>query len=107
MLLLSQGYCFIQSLHFSYELQEDSVQNSNQSVQFPCIHSDAHLSKHHLSERQKLSVRMPMVSRSCKVSGRKGKSSERYSEFENNPVFKCICLDYVTILSGCHSVFDK
>jgi hypothetical protein len=32
MFLLSQGCCFIQSLHFSYELQEDSVQNSNQSV---------------------------------------------------------------------------
>jgi hypothetical protein len=40
MLLLSQGCCFIQSLHFSYELQEDSVQNSNQSVQFPCIRPD-------------------------------------------------------------------
>jgi hypothetical protein len=40
MLLLSQGCCFIQSLHFSYELQEDFVENSNQSVQFPYIHPD-------------------------------------------------------------------
>jgi hypothetical protein len=39
-LLLSQGCCFIQSLHFSYKLQGDSVQNSNQSVQFPCIRLD-------------------------------------------------------------------
>jgi len=40
MFLLLRGCCFIQSLHFSYELQEDSVQNSNQSVQLPCIHLD-------------------------------------------------------------------
>jgi hypothetical protein len=40
MLLLSQGSCFLQSPHFSYKLQEDSVQNSNQPVQFPCIRSD-------------------------------------------------------------------
>jgi hypothetical protein len=45
MLLLSQGCCFIQSLHFNYELQEDSVQNSNKSVQFPCILPDGILSR--------------------------------------------------------------
>jgi hypothetical protein len=30
MLLINQGYCYIQSLHFSYVLQEDSVQKSRQ-----------------------------------------------------------------------------
>jgi hypothetical protein len=30
MLLINQGYCYIQSLYFSYVLQEDSVQNSRQ-----------------------------------------------------------------------------
>jgi hypothetical protein len=63
MMLIIQGCCFIQSLHFSYELQEDSVQKSKQSVQFPCIRPDdvvfrpdAHLSKHHPSGQRKLSV---------------------------------------------------
>jgi len=58
------GMLFYSEPHFSYELQEDSVQNSNQSVQFPCIrlddvvfYPDAHLSKHHPSGRQELSVR--------------------------------------------------
>jgi hypothetical protein len=30
MLLFNQGYCYIQSLHFDYVLQEDYVQNSRQ-----------------------------------------------------------------------------
>jgi hypothetical protein len=30
MLIFNQGYCYIQSLHFGYVLQEDSVQNSRQ-----------------------------------------------------------------------------
>jgi hypothetical protein len=64
MMLIIQGCCFIQSLHFSFELQEDSVQNSKQLVQFPCIrpndmifHPNAQLSKHHPSGRRELSVR--------------------------------------------------
>jgi hypothetical protein len=40
-------------------------------------------------------------------SGRNGKSSGRYSEFEKNPAFKCIRPDDVAIPSGRHSVFDK
>jgi hypothetical protein len=40
-------------------------------------------------------------------SGRNGKSSGRYSEFEKKPTFKCICPDDVTITSGRHSVLDK
>jgi len=51
MTLIIQGCCFIQSLHFNYEVQEDSVQNSKCVDQFPCIrpddvdfHSDVHLS---------------------------------------------------------------
>jgi hypothetical protein len=40
-------------------------------------------------------------------SGRNGKSSGRYSEFEKNPALKCICPDDVAISSGRHSVFDK
>jgi len=35
MMLIIQGYCFIQSLHFSYELQEDSVQDSKQCSSVP------------------------------------------------------------------------
>jgi hypothetical protein len=40
MMLIIQECCFIQSLHFSYELLEDSVQNSKCVDQFPCIRSD-------------------------------------------------------------------
>jgi len=36
MLLLSQGYCFIQSLLFSYVLQEDSVKFSRKFISVPC-----------------------------------------------------------------------
>jgi hypothetical protein len=39
--------------------------------------------------------------------GRNGKSSGRSSEFEKNPVFKCIHPDDVVIPFECHSVFDK
>jgi hypothetical protein len=35
MMLFIQGCCFIQSLHFSYELQEDSVQLSKQCSSVP------------------------------------------------------------------------
>jgi hypothetical protein len=35
MMLFLQRCCFIQSLHFSYELQEDSVQNSKQCSSVP------------------------------------------------------------------------
>jgi len=37
MLLIKQGYCYTQSLHFGYVLQEDSVQNSRQKSQVSCI----------------------------------------------------------------------
>jgi hypothetical protein len=36
MLLLSQGFCFIQSLLFSYVLQEDSVKFSRKFILVPC-----------------------------------------------------------------------
>jgi hypothetical protein len=35
MMLIIQGCCFIQSLHFSYELQEDFVQDSKQRSSIP------------------------------------------------------------------------
>jgi hypothetical protein len=62
MMLIIQGCCFIQSLRFSYELQEDcKIQNS--IVQFPCIHPedvkfrlDTHLLKYHPSGRRELLV---------------------------------------------------
>jgi hypothetical protein len=41
------------------------------------------------------------------LSGCFGKSSGRYSEFEKNLAFNCICLGDVTIPSEGHSVFDK
>lgn len=129
MLQLSQGCCFIQSLHFSYELQEDSVQNSNQSVQFPCIRPDDVVFRpdaHHLAT----SVRMTLYSvwtlicqsiirpdahqcleaSNCSklhLSERNSKSSGCSSEFEKNPAFKCIPPDDMAIPSGRHAVFDK
>jgi hypothetical protein len=39
-MLIIQGYCFIQSLHFSYELQEDSVQDSKQCSSVPLYPSE-------------------------------------------------------------------
>jgi hypothetical protein len=64
MLLFNQGYCYIQSLHFGYVLQEDYVQNSRQ-----CSLDALHLSerrgipfgrlsvKQHPSGQRELSVR--------------------------------------------------
>jgi len=46
----NQGYCYIQSLHFGYVLQEDSVQNSRQCSSDPL----------HQSGRQELSVQTPI-----------------------------------------------
>jgi hypothetical protein len=40
-------------------------------------------------------------------SGRNGKLSDHYLEFEKNPAFKCICRDDVAISFGSHSMFDK
>jgi hypothetical protein len=42
MLLLSQGCCFIQSLLFSYVLQEDSVKFSRKFISVPCQPSKRH-----------------------------------------------------------------
>jgi hypothetical protein len=42
MLLLSQGCCFIQSLLFSYGLQEDSVKFSRKFISVPCQPSGRH-----------------------------------------------------------------
>jgi hypothetical protein len=74
MLLLSQGYCFIQSLHFSYKPQEDSVQNSNQSGQFPCIRLDdmvfrpnAHLSKNHSSGQREFPVQTSLCVQKLRI----------------------------------------
>jgi hypothetical protein len=58
MMLIKQGCCYFQSLHFSYMLQENSVQNPRQcssSPLYPSEQSDI-LSgrssvKHHLSGR--------------------------------------------------------
>jgi hypothetical protein len=65
MLLLSQGCCFIQSQHFSYKLQEDSLQNSNQSVPLASVRMTWYsvrtlFSQQHPSGRQELSVQMPI-----------------------------------------------
>jgi hypothetical protein len=110
MLLLSQGSCFIQSLHFSYEASR---------VQFLCIRPDDvvfcpealqsatsvwttrtfHLDAHQYLEASN--------SWSLHLSKRNGKSSGHSSKFEKIPVFQWIRPDDVTIPSGRHSVFDK
>jgi hypothetical protein len=66
MLLFNQGYCYIQSLHFNYELQKDFVQNSRQRSSDPLhaskrrgIPSGHSLVKQHPFERRELSVRTP------------------------------------------------
>jgi len=118
MLLLSQGCCFIQSLHFSYELQENSMQNSNQSV--PLYPSGRRGISSGRSSVKASSVQVTRTFRpdthQCLETlncsrlhpfGCNGKSSGYYSEFEKNPAFKCIHLDDVAIPSGRHSVFDK
>jgi hypothetical protein len=74
MMLIIQRCCFIQSLLFSYELQEDFVQNSKQLVQFPCIRSDdvvfrpdAHLSSIIHPDDKNFSSGLPSVSRSFEL----------------------------------------
>jgi hypothetical protein len=119
MLLLSQGCCFIQSLLFSYVLQEDSVKFLRKFISVPCqpsgrsgIPSGHSLVSNIHPDDENFPSGRPSVSRSFeqfKVAsiGHNGKSSERYSEFKKNPAFKCIRPDDVAIPSGHHSVFDK
>jgi len=135
MLLLSQESCFIQSLLFSYVLQEDSVKFLRKFISVPCQPSrrlgiSTLISQQHQSERRGIpsgrsSVKASSVrttrtfrleahlcleaSNSSRLhpSGRNGKSSGHSSEFEKNPAFKCIRPDDVVIPYGCHSVFDK
>jgi hypothetical protein len=83
MFLLSQGCCFIHSLHFSYELQEDSMQNSNHSVQFPCIRSDDVVFRPDAHQCLEASN-----SSKLHLAGCNGKSFGRSSEFEKIPVFQ-------------------
>jgi hypothetical protein len=97
MLLLSQGCYFIQSLHFSYELQEDFVQNSNQ---FPCIRPDDMVFRSE-AHQSATSVQMtrtfrPDAHQCLETSnysrlhpfGCNGKSSGHSSDFEKIPVFQ-------------------
>jgi hypothetical protein len=137
MLLLSQGCCFIQSLLFSYVLQEDSVKFSRKFILVPCqpsgrrglpsrcssvsnIRPDDVVFPFGRSSVKASSVRTTRTfrpdahqcledSNSSRLnpSGRNGKSSERSSEFAKIPVFQCIRLEDVVIPSGRHSVFDK
>jgi hypothetical protein len=119
MLLFSQGCCFIQSLLFSYVLQEDSVKFSRidvgslSAVRTTWYSVQTLISQQHPSGRRDLSVRTPIsvveASNGSRLhtSGHNGKSSGRSSEFEKIPVFQCIRPDDVVILSGRHSVFDK
>jgi hypothetical protein len=74
MLLINQGYCYIQSLHFSYVLQEDSVQNSRQWSSSPLhpfgrrgILSGCSSVKQHPSGRQDLSIRTPICVQKLRV----------------------------------------
>jgi hypothetical protein len=111
MLLLSQGCWFIQSLHFSYELQEDSMQNSNQSVQFPWIRPDDmvfRLDAHQpaTSVRTMRTFRPDAhqcleASNSSRLHpfGRNGKSSGCSSKFEKILVFQWIRQDDVSYRS--------
>jgi len=66
MMFIKQGCCYFQSLHFSYMLQEDSVQNSRHCSSSPLhlfgrrdILSGHSFVKHHPSGRWELSVRTP------------------------------------------------
>jgi len=66
MMLIKQGCCYFQSLHFSYMLQEDSVHNSRQCSSSPLhpsrsrdISSGLSFVKHHPSRRRELSFRTP------------------------------------------------
>jgi len=136
MLLLSQGCSFIQSLLFSYVLQEDSVKFSRKFISVRCqpsrrrgitsgrssvsnihpddvvLRQDAHQSA--TSIRTTRSFRPDAhqcleASNSSRLHpfGRNGKSCGRSLEFEKNPTLKCIRPDDMVIPSGCHSVFDK
>jgi hypothetical protein len=66
MLLLSQGCCFIQSLLFSYVLQEDSVKFSRiyfgslSAVRTTWYSVRTLISQQHPFERRDLSVRTPI-----------------------------------------------
>jgi len=120
MLLLSQGCYFIQSLLFSYVLQEDSVKFLRKFISVPFQPSRRRGIPSGRSSVKASFIRTTRTfrpdahqclkaSNSSRLhpSGRNGKSSGRSSEFEKNPAFKCICPDDVVIPSGCHSVFDK
>jgi len=118
-LLLSQGCCFIQSLHFSYNFKEDSLQNSNKSIQFPCIRPDDVVFRPDALQSAtsiwttrtfRPDVHQCVEASNCSrlhPFGLNDKLSGRYLEFKKNPAFKCICPEDVAIPSGCHSVFDK
>jgi hypothetical protein len=67
MMLIIHGCCFIQSLHFSYELLEDSMQNSKRVDQFPCIHPDAHLLSIIRPDDKNFLFGRPSMSRSFKL----------------------------------------
>jgi hypothetical protein len=74
MLLFNQGYCYIQSLHFSYVLQEDSVQNSRQWSSSPLhpsewlgIPSKRSSVKQHPSERLELFVQTPICIQKLRI----------------------------------------
>jgi hypothetical protein len=126
MFLLSQGWCFIQSLLFSYVLREDSVKFSRiyfgslSAIRTTWYSVRTLISQQHPSGQRDLSVRTTRSfhpdahqcleawnSSRLHPSGRNGKSSGRSSEFEKIPVFQRIRLDDVVIPSGRHSVFDK
>jgi hypothetical protein len=115
MFLLSQGYCFIQSLLFSYVLQEDFVKFSKKFISVPCQQSgrrglpsgrssvsnirsddvvfcpDAHLSKHHPSVRRGFPSGPFTISRSfcasLHPSGRLSSPSERHPVINQLPIF--------------------
>jgi len=135
-LLLSQGCCFIQSLLFSYVLQEDSVKFLRKFILVPRQPSGRHgipfgrslvsdirlddmvfcLDAHQSTTSIRTTRTFRPDAHQClealnssrlHPSERNGKSSGRYSEFEKNPAFKCIHPDDVAILSGRHLVFDK
>lgn len=90
-----QGYCFIQSLHFSYELQEDSMQDSKQCSSVPLHPSGGHEILSGRSSNKASSVRTMRSFRSnvplcleasnCSQlhpSGRLSNTSERLSVFD-------------------------
>jgi hypothetical protein len=136
-MLLSQGCCFINSLLFSYVLQEDSVKFSRKFISVPCQSSGRHgntvqtlISQQHPSGQCGISSRRSSVkassvrrtrtfrpdahqcleaSNSSRLhqTGRNGKSSGRSSESEKNLALKYIRPDDMAIPSRRHSVFNK